>query len=147
MNARAATCLLACASLVAVVGCATTRPPSFSNATVTTAGWATIEIRDGVGYDRAWDTVFSILAGDFDIEKALKDDGYLQTGWLYTWSGRYQANYKVRVTAKFTSDRKKLQVRCEAWALSGRTWLVGTDTRLMSTLKTDLMGTVGRTTR
>jgi hypothetical protein len=43
--------------------------------------------------------------------------------------------------------QKTLQVRSEAWALDGRTWLIGTDSRLMSTLKTDLMGTVGRTTR
>lgn len=126
-------------------GCATSRPSSFSHATA--PGWATVEIRDGVTYDRAWDTVFGILAREFDFNKVLKDDGYIQTEWLYTWSGLYQQNYRVRVTTKFSPDRKSLQVRSEAWMLDGNTWVIGTDSRLMTTLKTDLMGTVGRTTR
>ncbi len=126
-------------------GCSTPKPASFSHTTA--PGWASVEIREGVDYNRAWDTVFNILSREFDMVTVMKDDGYIQTGWLYTWSGVYQDNYRVRVTAKFTSDRKTLQVRSEAWALDGRTWLIGTDSRLMSTLKTDLMGTVGRTTR
>jgi hypothetical protein len=77
----------------------------------------------------------------------MKDDGYIQTGWLHTWSGMYQEDYRVRVTVKFAADRKTLRVRSEAWMLNGRNWLIGTDARLMSTLKTDLMGTIGRTTR
>ena len=129
----------------ALNGCSTSKPASFSHTTA--PGWATVEIRDGVDYDRAWDTVFSILAREFDFSTVFKDDGYIQTGWLYTWSGVYQENYRVRVTVKFPQDRKSVQVRSEAWALDGRAWVIGTDSRLMTTLKTDLMGTVGRTTR
>jgi hypothetical protein len=129
----------------ALSGCSTPRPVSFMHTTA--PGWANVEIRDGVDYNRAWNTVFSILSRDFDMVTVLKDDGYIQTGWLYTWSGVYQDNYRVRVTAKFSTDRKTLQIRTEAWALDGRIWLTGTDARLMATLKTDLMGTVGRTTR
>ena len=138
--------LLALALLLLVqTACSTTRPASFSRTTA--PGWATVEIRDGVDFDRAWDMVFTILAREFDLATAFKDDGYIQTGWLYTWSGKYQENYKVRVTVKFSQDRKTLQVRSEAWALNGQAWIIGTDSRLMTTLKTDLMGTVGRTTR
>ena len=126
-------------------GCATQRPGSFLHTTA--PGWTSFEIRDGMDFNRAWDTVFNILSREFDMVTVLKDDGYIQTGWLYTWSGIYQKNYRVRVTAKFSGDRRTLLVRSEAWALDGRTWLTGTDSRLMSTLKTDLMGTIGRTTR
>ena len=131
--------------MLVLSGCSTARPTSFSNTTET--GWTSIEVRDGVTYDHAWEMVFGLLARDFDMPTALKDVGYVQTGWLHTWSGVYQANYKVRATVKFASDKKSLQVRSEAWLFDGDTWITGTDSRLMSTLKTDLMGTVGRTTR
>lgn len=144
MNKAVGILTFACLAF-ALNGCSTPRPASFSHATA--PGWASIEVREGVGYDRAWDMVFGILSREFDLITVLKDDGYIQTGWLYTWSGVYQDNYKVRVTAKFSPDRKTLQVRSEAWALNGRSWVIGTDSRLMTTLKTDLMGTVGRTTR
>ena len=126
-------------------GCATSVPTSFSR--TTEKGWTSIEIRDGVSYDHAWQTVFGVLSHDFDLATVLRDEGYIQTGWLNTWSGTYLAHYKVRATVKFAPDRKSLQVRSEAWSFDGETWVVGTDARLMSTLKTDLMGTVGRTTR
>ena len=135
-------------------GCATIKPPrSFSK--VTAPGWASIEIREEVDYDHAWKTVVGILVRDFDLQFVSKDDGYLRTDWLYSWSGVYQPNYRVRVIAKFADDRKTLGVKSEAQALvtdpmSGRptgTWVMGVDSRLMSTIKTDLMGTIGRTTR
>ena len=129
-----------------LTGCATTRvPKSFLRAS--SPGWTSIEIRDGVDYDRAWKTTMNILVRDFDLDFVLKDDGYIRTSWLYSWSGVYQENYRVRVTAKFSDDRKKLEVKSEAHALYGYNWVIGVDTRLLSTLKTDLMGTIGRTTR
>lgn len=129
----------------ALGGCASPWPTSFQPETV--PGWATIEIRDGVGYERAWNTVFEILAREFDFATVLRDEGYIQTDWLHTWSGVYQQDYKVRVTVKFAGDRKSLQVRSEAWVLEDAVWRTGVDSRLTGTLKTDLMGTVGRTTR
>ncbi len=144
MNRGLSIWLLLCVAF-ALSGCATPRPASFTH--TTSPGWASVEIRDGVDYDRAWAMVFDILSREFDMVTVLKEEGYIQTGWLFTWSGVYQDNYRVRVTVKFTSDRKSVQIRSEAWALDGSAWLIGTDSRLMTTLKTDLMGTVGRTTR
>ena len=140
------TCLLALSCLtLSLTGCTTPWPASFSY--TMTPGWTSIEIRDGVAYDRAWNTAFTILSRDFDMAAVLKEEGYIQTGWLSTWPGVYDENYKVRVTIRFSSNRKIMQLRTEAWALVDGKWLIGTDSRLMSTLKTDLMGTVGRTTR
>jgi hypothetical protein len=145
MNKTARIIILLCLA-AGLSGCvAPGRPSSFQHTTA--SGWASIEIRDGVEYDRAWDLVFGILSREFDFNTVLKADGYIQTAWMYTWSGLYQENYKVRVTVKFSPDRKLLQVRSEAWALAGKAWIVGTDSQLMTTMKTDLMGTVGRITR
>ncbi len=133
------------ASLVAIAGCATTAPRSFSR--TQTPSWSTIEIRKGLDYDQAWDTVLDIIIKNFALDIVMREEGYIRTGWLYTWSGAYLSHYRVRVSLKFSPDRKKLQVRPEAQFLAGKNWSVGTDTRLVSTIKTDLMGTIGRTTR
>ena len=132
--------------LLCACGCATQRPPpSFSQ--LVAPGWTTIEIRQGVDYDRAWKTALGILVREFDLEFTSKDDGYIRTAWLYTWSGIHRQNYRVRVTARFSDDRRSLGIKSEAQALRKDTWLIGIDSRLLSTLKTDLMGTIGRTTR
>lgn len=109
--------------------------------------WSMIELRSDVQYEHAWDTVFQLLTKNFDLDRFSRDDGYLLTNWLYTWSGQYLAEYRVRVTVKFSPDRKTLQFLPEAQVLDGDGWEVGTDTRLVSTLRTDLMGTIGRTAR
>jgi hypothetical protein len=133
-------------ALLLICGCATQRiPPSFSR--ISSPGWATIEIRDDVDYDRAWKTTLGILIRDFDIEFLSKDDGYVRTSWTHTWSGVHQQNYRVRVTVRFSDDRHSVEIKSEAHALHGNTWLLGVDSRQLSTMKTDLMGTIGRTTR
>jgi len=67
---------------------------------------------------------------------------------LYTWSGEYQDNYRVRVTLKFTKDGTRLlQLKSEAQFLSKDKWIIGTDTRLVSTLESDLLGTVSGAVR
>ena len=111
-------------------------------------GWASFEVRDGIGPDRAWATVFQLLARSFDIEVAQKEDGYIRTAWSYTWTGTYTRSYRVRITAMFAENAKRLDVRTEAqYSQGAEAWVVGTDTSLLSTTKTDLMGTIGRTTR
>lgn len=139
---------LACSLLflICMCGCASQRiPTSFSQ--VSAPGWITIEVREDVDYDRAWKTTLGILVRDFDIEFTDKDYGYIRTAWTYTWSGIYQQDYRVRVTAKFADDHKSLQIKSEAQSLDKDHWVIGVDTRQLSTLKTDLMGTIGRTAR
>jgi hypothetical protein len=129
----------------ALSGCATSPPDSFSRSVP--PAWSNIELREGLDYDRAWNTVFALLSRHFDMTTVLKGDGYIQTGWLHTWPGEHLDSYKVRVTVRFSPDRRTLQLRTEAWWEDDDRWIVGTDSRLQSTLKTDLMGLIGRTTR
>lgn len=120
-------------------------PNSFSRANA--PGWTSIEMRDELEYTKAWNIVVNILVRDFEIKVLAKDEGYIQTGWLHSWSGIYQANYRVRVIVKFSDDRQKLELKPEAQYLIGVNWQIGVDSRLVSTLKSDLMGTLSRTTR
>ena len=126
-------------------GCVTTTQGTFSR--TQSPSWTTIELRKGISYERAWDTTFEVLMKNFDINVAMREEGYLRTGWMHSWSGTYQPHYRVRVTLKYSHDRSKLQFRAQAQSLYGNIWNEGVDARLVSTLKTDLMGTIGRTTR
>jgi hypothetical protein len=129
----------------ALAGCGNTAPRSFSQ--IEMPSWSVMEIREGLDYSHAWDMAVEILVKDFELDSAIREEGYLRTGWLYTWSGDYLSCYRVRVTLKFSPDRTQLKFRPEAQFLKGKDWSVGTDTKLVTTMKTDLMGTIGRTTR
>jgi hypothetical protein len=120
-------------------------PKSFQK--VEAPKWVTFEVRDGLEFDRAWNTVFDIIINDFDLEMVLKEDGYIRTAWLHSYGGVYLSEYRVRITVRFTPDHKGLKVKTEAHVKDGDKWIIGVDSRLVSTLKTDLMGTIGRTTR
>ena len=109
--------------------------------------WQVIELRADVDFQHAWDTLFDILINDFDIALALKDDGYIRTDWLYSYGGKYDFQYRLRVTVRISPDRHSVRIRTDAQFRDGDNWLLGVDSRLLSTLKTDIMGTIGRTTR
>lgn len=126
-------------SFLSIPGCVS--PESFIR--TTEPGWATIELREDISYDRAWTGIYDLLTRTFDIEIAQKENGYIRTGWIYTWTGQYTDYYRVRVTVKFPEHRKTVDVKSEAYYRD----YVGYDTRLLSTLKTDIMGTMGRVTR
>jgi len=111
--------------------------------------WASIQIRDGLDYDRAWGEVLDVIAKRFEMEMISKEGGYARTGWIYTWlkNGVYTKNYRVRVIFKFSPDHQKVDVKTEAEKLDlNKNWISGYDTRLLQTVKTDIMGVVGRTT-
>jgi hypothetical protein len=109
--------------------------------------WASVEVRPEADYEHAWSSVVDTLVKKFDIEVLSQNDGYLRTGWLYTWTGELEENYRVRVTIKFSPDKNKCELKSEAQFGGPGDWVMGYDTRLLSTLKTDVMGTIGRTTR
>ena len=111
--------------------------------------WSSVEIRPGMSYEDAWKETLDVLAKKFEIEMISKDGGYLRTSWIYTWwkAGQITQNYRVRAIVKFTPNRSTVDIKTEAQYLQGGQWVVGTDTRLLQTVKMDIMGVVGRTTR
>lgn len=76
-----------------------------------------------------------------------RQDGYARTTWLYSWTGKVKENYRVRVTSKFTPDHRVVEIKSEAEYGGPGDWVAGYDSRLLETIKTDIMGKVGRTTR
>jgi ribosomal protein S17E len=135
--------LLYVAVLILLAGCAS--PKTFVKTLEPT--WASVELRDDIGYTNAWNSVVDTLVKRFDLEILSQQDGYMRTTWLYTWTGTVRENYRVRVTAKFSPDHKLVEIKSEAEYGGAGNWISGYDTRLLETIKTDVMGKVGRTTR
>ncbi|MDQ7779712.1 MAG: PEGA domain-containing protein [Planctomycetota bacterium] len=109
--------------------------------------WASVQIREGLAYENAWNSVMEVLVRKFDLEVLSKENGYMRTSWLYTWTGQMREDYRVRVTIKFSPEKDKVEVKSEANYNTKDGWVLGSDTSLLQTVKTDLMGTVGRITR
>jgi len=128
---------------VALVGCGS--PKTFVR--TMEPAWVSVEVRSDLKYDQAWESVVDTLVKRFDIEIMSRQDGYVRTTWLYTWTGKLKENYRVRVTGKFSPDHTKIEMKSEAEYGGPGQWVIGYDTRLLETLKTDIMGTIGRTTR
>jgi len=129
--------------LVSVAGCAA--PTTFVR--TMEPSWASVELRKDISYDEAWIAVSDTLIKRFDLEILQKQDGYMRTNWLYTWTGEVDESYRVRVTVKYAPDKKYVEVKSEAEYGGPGDWVMGYDSRLLATLKTDIMGKIGRTTR
>ena len=129
--------------IIAITGCIA--PKTFVKTMEPT--WASVEVRDDLEYEKAWASVVDTLVKRFDLEVLSREDGYMRTNWLYTWTGRLMENYRVRVTAKFNPDHKQLGIKSEAEYGGPGRWIMGYDSRLLATIKSDIMGSIGRTTR
>ena len=138
-------CLLIGVTVVFVMSCAATMPKSFVEASE--PGWTSIDLREDVDTDQAWTEVIDILAKRFELEVISKDGKYIRTTWLYTWwkKGEVTDKYRVRAVVKFSPSGKTVDIKTEAQFLKGNQWIVGYDTRMLSTIKTDIGGILGRT--
>jgi hypothetical protein len=116
----------------------------------TNAGWNTVQVRVDLSYDEAWRSIVGLIAKRFDIEIMSKEDGYLRTAWSHSWTGEVKENYKVRAIIKFSPSGKTLEVKSEAQFRDpsvvgmGGGWQMGTDEVLNHTLRTDILGKIGR---
>lgn len=134
-------------TLLILNSCGTMKPSSFIQAT-DGGTWSSIQVRDDLDYDKAWNEVLDVIAKRFEMDMISKEGGYARSQWIYTWNtkGKYTEKYRVRVVFKFSSDRKKVDVKTEAEFGGDPNWKRGWDNRLLSTVKQDVMGVVGRTT-
>jgi hypothetical protein len=132
---------LALLAICTFLAACATPPKSFVQ--TAEANWNNIELREGLSYDDAWSSVVDLISKRFDIEIVSKEDGYLRSGWMYAWTGELNKYYRVRVIIKFSNDHKVVAVKSEAYFQN----LMGTDESLVSTMRSDLMATVGRVTR
>lgn len=130
------------ALLVLFILSACVTPSTFVKSTEPT--WAKVEVRSDLPYDQAWSAVVDVLVKRFDLEVLSKENGYIRSAWRYTWTGKVVENYRVRVTAKFSPDQTLCELKSEAEYGGPGKWVMGYDTELLATLKTEVMGSIGR---
>lgn len=110
-------------------------------------GWTSMEFRDGISDDAAWQGVMDVIARRFEIEVLSKESGYLRTTWDYSWATDSTVEYyRVRVTVKMNYLQRRLDLKTEANYFDGASWVNGSDTRLLQTMKTDLGGLISSVT-
>lgn len=127
--------------------CGSVKPSSFVKAT-DGGTWSSIFVRENLSYDKAFNEVLDVCAKKFEMDMISKDGGYGRTQWIYTWNakGKYTEKYRTRVIFKFSADRTMVDIKTEAEFGGEPNWIKGYDTRLLQTMKQDIMGVIGRTT-
>jgi hypothetical protein len=127
--------------------CGSSKPSSFVKAT-DGGTWTSVFVREELTYEKTFNEVLDIIAKRFEMDMINKDGGYGRTNWVYTWNdkGKYTEKYRTRVIFKFSADRSKVDIKTEAEFGGEPNWIKGFDSRLLSTVKQDVMGVVGRTT-
>lgn len=132
-------------STVMLASCGSMKPSTFK---ATDGGeWSTIMLRDGITYEEAFGEVLDVCAKRFEMDMISKDGGYGRTNWCYTWNkkGKHTEKYRTRVVFKFSPNRQKVDIKTEAEFGGAGKWVRGCDTRLLSTMKSDIGGVIGRT--
>ena len=120
-------------------------PTSFIESS-TGGDWASIVLRDGLDYEKAFGEVLDICARRFEMDMISKESGYARSNWTYTWNtkGMYTRKYRARVIFKFSTDKTRVDIKAEAEFGGVDNWIKGYDTRLLQTMKLDIQGAVGR---
>ena len=108
-------------------------------------GWSSIQLRDGLKFDKAFDDVLDVVAKRFEMDIISKEGAYARSQWNYRWGVTEGTSYRTRVIFKFSPDKTKVDVKTEAEWHVGKAWRTGYDTRLLETIKQDIMGVVSRT--
>ena len=104
--------------------------------------WITIPMKAGLDQEAAWTRTVDLLTEEFEIAFLDNDSRYLRTGWIAGWGGN-KSWYVVRASVKFSLDGKSIRIKSEA----KRKGKVGYDEGILSTLKTDIGGVIGRVVR
>ena len=131
--------LLLLVTIITITSCGIWGPTAFVKSSE--VNWSNIQIRDGIDQNEAWIKTVDILSTKYEIEFIDNESKYIRTGWIHGFDG--VKGYLARATIKFSLDGKIVKIKSEAKFSK----LVGYDQKLLSTLKTDIGGVLGRVTR
>ena len=111
--------------------------------------WRTIEVNEDLEFEDAWDSVRNlVIKKGFDFEQLDRMNGYAQTHWSYTWTGKKREDYRVKLTINFTGRAKdKVEIKTTAEFGGDGNWVLGTDHALLEQFYTEIGGLIGRSAR
>ena len=125
-------------SVLMLTGCGSSAPDSFFP--MTKQLWESVPVDKKITYDDAWQRVIYIVTKKFELEMISKEDGYVRSAYSPSYFSEEigNHNYHVRIVAKFTPDRSRLEFKIEAQVYDGKYWENGSDTRIAANMKRDL---------
>ncbi len=134
--------LLLIASSALFSGCGTGAPESFMR--MTKQYWEVVDVKQSIKYDDAWQRVIYIVTKKFELEMISKEDGYVRSAYGPSYFTEDLANdkYQVRIVAKFTPDRKKVEYKIESRIWDGKIWLNGSDVRVATNMRKDFVNSL-----
>jgi hypothetical protein len=143
--------------MIVVVGCSVPPPPETYVETAEPA-WKVISLRANLDYDKAWQLLVDHMKKEYDIETLDKGSGHLRSDWILGTADSPDidgADYKVRITIKFSDDRKKLRLKTDAQyhelykgnytgtVYDDYGWSSGSDTKVLDDVYKDLSDLLG----
>lgn len=134
--------LLVAASSVLFNGCGTGAPDSFMQ--MTKQYWEVVDVKPSLKYDDAWQRVIYIVTKKFELEMVSKEDGYVRSAFGPSYFSEDMTNdkYQVRIVAKFTPDRKKVEYKIESRIWTGKIWENGSDVRVATNMRKDFVNSL-----
>jgi hypothetical protein len=123
-------------------GCGTGAPESFMR--MTKQYWEVVDVKPSIKYDDAWQRVIYIVTKKFELEMISKEDGYVRSAYGPSYFTEDMGNdkYQVRIVAKFTPDRKKVEYKIESRIWTGKIWENGSDVRVATNMRKDFVNSL-----
>ncbi|MDP1675525.1 MAG: hypothetical protein Q8L88_01575 [Bacteroidota bacterium] len=133
---------LSITSLALLNGCGTSAPESFMR--MTKQYWEVVDVKQSIKYDDAWQRVIYIVTKKFELEMISKEDGYVRSAFGPSYFSEDMINdkYQVRIVAKFTPDRKKVEYKIESRIWTGKIWENGSDVRVAANMRKDFVNSL-----
>lgn len=126
-----------------IYGCGTGAPDSFMQ--MNRQYWEVMTIKQGIGYEDAWQRVIYIITKKFELEMISKEDGYVRSAYGPSYFSEDLLNdkYQIRIVAKFTPDKKRLEFKIESRIWDGKMWRNGSDVRVAANMRRDFLNSLG----
>lgn len=123
-------------------GCGTGAPNSYIQ--MDKQFWDVVEVNPKITYDDAWQRVVYIVTKKFELEMISKEDGYVRSAYGPSYFSEDLKNnhYKVRIVAKFTPTRKKVEFKIDAQVFDGKVWINGSDARVAANIRKDFVNSL-----
>ncbi len=130
------------AAILVLNGCGTGAPDSFMR--MQKQYWEVVDVKQSIKYDDAWQRVIYIITKKFELDMISKEDGYVRSAYGPSYFTEDLGNdkYQVRIVAKFTPDRKKVEYKIESRMFDGKIWLNGSDVRVAANIRKDFVNSL-----
>ncbi|MFA6468743.1 MAG: hypothetical protein WCW35_07585 [Bacteroidota bacterium] len=124
-------------------GCGLGAPESFMQ--MNKQYWESMDIKQSIAYEDAWQRVIYIITKKFELEMISKEDGYVRSayGQSYFTEDMQNERYQIRIVAKFTPDRKRFEFKIESRVWDGKIWRNGSDVRVATNMRKDFQNSIG----